>query len=980
MRPTRPLLVATLALVVAGLALPENAHAYLYDSFGAGPGWPNRVDDRIDAMNPTDLVDIIVDFCSTPTSADSTFLAGYGTVFGVFRFIDAIAVRGVVVSDCYNIVAYPRVKLIEWDQPLQLHLDVSACAIQARSSPTYPYPSQAVWDLNPSVGYMGNGVTVAIIDSGVDDGHPALAGKFVAGYDGFTGQGGPGVNPDDDIPNWFHGTAVAGIILGNDPTQQYMGVAPGAGLVDVKIFDPQGNSAPSIMVAAVQWVMQNASTYGIKVANMSFGGFNDDGTDNVARAADALAASGVVVVASAGNYPATWGVSSPGSGDAVICVGGVDDGGTVLRGDDVYDVVAKYGPRNAPPPSYVTGFNDLKPEVAAYMRNITTCRGSDPGQGGTGFWQHPGTGTSWATAHVSGVVALLLEKYPGLTPTQVDDMLRLNAEPRGAPTYPFLDPVWNHQYGWGIVSAANTVNAVLPVDVSVKSWVPGTWSSQSIWAGHYPVRVGDPNTLNARIFAKGGPAAGVVVSFDVMNFGWGSPWLPIASTTVSVPWDGSVVATIPYTPPPGMDGHKCFRVTAAYPPDTNPANNTAQENIDVQPAPSAVTASRSGQRYAFPVTMCVEPTVPFPFRTAAACICTKDLPAGASAWLEPEPPFDLPPGQCQPCSLIVQAAEGVSFQPGHAVYVNGWFWGNGVAEGGVTVYFVSQPPMEATIAEVQYTDDPTGPSPLTGQVVTVSGIATAGSDTYPDRIAIQDGEGPWNGVFVRDPGVVVLGDAVTVTGTVVETGALTEIDLVSTIAVTSGGNPLPPPTVLDPGEVGSSEAYEGVLVRVENVTVVGDNPDDWLVASNGICHVGRWAGYAYTPVLDDELHVTGIVGSLDDLRRIQPRSDDDIVPATGVPGDGLPTRASLSQNLPNPFRGGTGIEYGLPVESAVLLRVYSVGGRLVRVLVDGRQPAGRWTVAWDGRDDAGAPVSSGVYFYRLETDGRTVAKRMVMVE
>ena len=492
------------------------------------------------------------------------------TVFRVFRFIDAIAVRGVVVSDCYNIVNYPRVKLIEWDALDYPNLDVSCYAIQARSSGFYAYPSQAVWDLNPTVGYTGSGVNVAIIDSGVDDAHPALAGKFVAGYNGFTGLGGPGVNPDDDMIGWYHGTFVAGIIMGNDPAQQYMGVAPNAGLIDCKIFDATGSSPKSRTIATIQWVMQNASLYNIQVCNLSIGGRPEDGTDSESRAADALAASGVVVVAAAGNFPPSVGISAPGAANQAITVGGVSDNGTIMRGDDVYSTYARVGPRAPRPPTFTFNLNDLKPEVSSYMLNITSCQGANPGQTGAGFWLHPGNGTSWATAHVSGVAALLLEKYPGLPPAQVKSMLRKNAEPRGSASYPSIDPVWNYMYGCGIVSAADAVNAVIPVDVSVTDWVSGTWNSKSIWAGHYPVKVGDPNTLNARVYSRGGYAAGVVVSFELQRTGWGTPYAPLASTTVNVPSGGSVVATIPYTPPTGSEGHKCLRVTATYSADPEP--------------------------------------------------------------------------------------------------------------------------------------------------------------------------------------------------------------------------------------------------------------------------------------------------------------------------------------------------------------------------------------------------------------------------
>ena len=230
--------LATLALVLLPIPPCSPAHAFLHDTFTAGPGYPNRIDDYLDtimAINPSESVDIIVDFCSTPTAADSTFLAGYGTIYGVFRFIDAIAVQNVRVSDCYEIVNYPRVKLIEWDQTLTPHLDVSCAAIQARASVMYPYPSQAVWDVNPTVGYTGNGVNIAIIDGGVDDAHPALA------------------------------------------------------------------------------------------------------------------ASGVVVVAAAGNSPTSAGITAPASGNLVMAVGGVTDNATIGRGDDTYDSAARYGPRASKP-------------------------------------------------------------------------------------------------------------------------------------------------------------------------------------------------------------------------------------------------------------------------------------------------------------------------------------------------------------------------------------------------------------------------------------------------------------------------------------------------------------------------------------------------------------------------------------------------------------------------------------------------------
>jgi hypothetical protein len=88
---------------------------------------------------------------------------------------------------------------------------------------------------------------------------------------------------------------------------------------------------------------------------------------------------------------------------------------------------------------------------------------------------------------------------------------------------------------------------------------------------------------------------------------------------------------------------------------------------------------------------------------------------------------------------------------------------------------------------------------------------------------------------------------------------------------------------------------------------------------------------------------------------------------------------ALAQNSPNPFRSGTTIGFSLPVDQRVSLRVFNVEGRLVRTLVDGPMTAGRAAVVWDGRDERGHRLSSGVYFYRLENGERSVTRKGVML-
>jgi len=96
-------------------------------------------------------------------------------------------------------------------------------------------------------------------------------------------------------------------------------------------------------------------------------------------------------------------------------------------------------------------------------------------------------------------------------------------------------------------------------------------------------------------------------------------------------------------------------------------------------------------------------------------------------------------------------------------------------------------------------------------------------------------------------------------------------------------------------------------------------------------------------------------------------------------GDIRPEVPQLDQNYPNPFNPTTVIQFGLPAAVKARLRVYNVAGRLVRTLVDGTLDAGSHRIAWDGTDDRGVPVASGVYFYRLETDVGNIARKMILL-
>jgi hypothetical protein len=153
------------------------------------------------------------------------------------------------------------------------------------------------------------------------------------------------------------------------------------------------------------------------------------------------------------------------------------------------------------------------------------------------------------------------------------------------------------------------------------------------------------------------------------------------------------------------------------------------------------------------------------------------------------------------------------------------------------------------------------------------------------------------------------------------------------------------------------------------VICASDESDSWSVLTNS---VAGQAIVAWT-------HNSSTTG--EDVYAL---STDYIVAVPDAPGaaPGVPGVAELDQNYPNPFNPVTKIALTLRETARVRLCVYDIAGRLVRMLKDDTLDAGRHELTWDGRDDAGGSVTSGVYFYSLETPavvGRTQSRKMVII-
>jgi subtilisin family serine protease/plastocyanin len=286
---------------------------------------------------------------------------------------------------------------------LKVWLDAPVRALDADSTPQIGAP--AAWE----AGYTGAGVTVAVLDTGVDATHPDLDDVTVGSRD-FTGTG-------STADGFGHGTHVASIALGSGDASDGVnrGVASGADLLVGKVLDDDGYGEMSWVIDGMEW----AATEGADIVNLSLGesGNYSDGTDPASLAVNALSADhGTLFVISAGNEGefGNGTVTSPGSADAALTVGAVDD-------SDEVTWYSSRGPRG--------GDNGLKPDVTAPGDAIVAARAAGTAMDTVVDEYHVlGSGTSMAAPHVAGAAAVLKQARPDLTGQELKSILMGSAQ------------------------------------------------------------------------------------------------------------------------------------------------------------------------------------------------------------------------------------------------------------------------------------------------------------------------------------------------------------------------------------------------------------------------------------------------------------------------------------------------------------------------------------------------------------------------
>ncbi|MFI1015377.1 S8 family peptidase [Streptomyces sp. NPDC020965] len=253
-------------------------------------------------------------------------------------------------------------------------------------------------------GYDGTGVTIAVLDTGVDVTHPDLASRVV-GAENFTSS-------KDTKDRYGHGTHVASIAAGTGAKSggKFKGVAPGAKVLNGKVLGDDGSGFDSGIIAGIDWAVAR----GADIVNLSLGGYDTPELDPLEAHVNKVAAEKDVLFAvSAGNNgPRPGTVGSPGSAEGALTVGAVDD--KELMAD-----FSSVGPRK--------GDNAVKPDVTA--PGVNTTAAAVPGsviddQVGQ---QPPGystiSGTSMAAPHAAGAAALLKQRTPALTGRELKQVL-----------------------------------------------------------------------------------------------------------------------------------------------------------------------------------------------------------------------------------------------------------------------------------------------------------------------------------------------------------------------------------------------------------------------------------------------------------------------------------------------------------------------------------------------------------------------------
>ena len=426
------------------------------------------------------LISVIVDFDHTPTEEDQAMLEREVEFQTQFRYwlIDSIA-GTVELSRIHEIIDLPGVVFVELDGVLGIQMEEVVPV----------HGVDLVWQ---DTGYTGEGVTMAIIDTGIDGNHTALDDldddnmtddpKIVAFYDAINNPGatnGTEIFPYDDNG---HGTHCAGITAGTGaPNYQHIGVAPRANLVGVKVLDGGGSGSFAAVMAGMQWTVEKRHEFNIRAASMSLGAltgaieWTSSEEESVNRMANEMMRAGVTLFIAAGNSGGTATIGTPGSAEDVITVGSLDK-------DTSIAIYSSQGP---------TEEGRVKPNIA-FVGSSVNAPDANTGDGYVAL-----SGTSMATPGAAGVAVLMYQTNPDLSPFDIRNIMQETSTYRECHYMLANEPCaedaipknrQNNVYGHGHVNAQPAVDEAANYDYDLSLTLNVTLASDygldnRVWIG-----------------------------------------------------------------------------------------------------------------------------------------------------------------------------------------------------------------------------------------------------------------------------------------------------------------------------------------------------------------------------------------------------------------------------------------------------------------------------------------------------------------
>ncbi len=842
-----------------------------------------------------------------------------------------------------------------------------------------------VWN---ELGYKGDGIIVGHVDTGVWMTHPDLRDHIwvnpaeipdngvdddgngyvddVHGWD----FGDHDNDPTDDAANAGHGTHTAGTLAGDGTGGIQTGVAPDATIMPCKVFNQAGGGSLGSIWEAQQYCAEN----GARIITMSVSIRGDIPTQflrNDRYNALSLRSAGVTVFNSSGNdhgvfappielgmtarIPAPWRPGVPySSAGGIISVGG-----TAYKSDAIWSGSSQ-GPADWGQVDpwfdwpYDPGTGLVKPDIVAPAQGINSTFPPSLYSGET--W----TGTSMACPHAAGVAALMLQKNPTLSPAGIDSTLEMSAIDRG-------DAGKDNVFGAGMLDAYAAVSAVSMAQVpnlEEVAFLPDPDGNQVLDPGELPgivftlANVGQVAATNVigRLRVVSNPFVAISGQFgsDRASFpdlapgeqasNAASPFKLVVSTAAPQGFPFTLLLTVMT----GEGFERTFDIPTAVGLPEFRTHDVGHVYLTVtdQGGVGYLDDSRAigqgmgvqGQESALFISSLWA-------GTDASYVCNNDLTGNGADPVEWR------------TRLIPVGRVAVASGPPSAQTFSAAFTDSGHANPrGIEVRQISwahpDPPYDDVVM-VQYAIVNTGDATITDYYaglfadfdVMDSLHDVGGVDTANRAVWIKSLDGPCYGV-------AVLGDT-----------PVSNISLIDNLVYIYADSYMHDD---DKMRFLRGDLTQGTTAQESDwSSVAAAGP--FTLAPESVVLVTFAFVYG-----DDEAHF---------LANVQ-AANNGYSPVVAV-DDGpreLPASVRLQQNLPNPFNPDTAIRYTVPTSGAVDLAVYDVSGRRVRTLVTGTVAAGEHTVHWNGRDENGGLVPSGLYLYRVVGHGATLTRKMMLVK